>query len=48
MGATTINDEIIVYVKGHEKWLRNLLQDDAREDVYIKNIDALRRYGISK
>jgi len=31
----------LVYVKGHEKreWLRNLLQDDAREDVYIENID---------
>jgi len=32
----------IVYVKGHEKreWLQNLLLDDAREDVYIENIDA--------
>jgi len=36
------NDNNLVYVKGHEKqkWLRDLLQDDAREDVYIENIDA--------
>jgi len=41
MGAMT-TDEIVVYVNGHEKreWLRDLLQDDAREDVYIVNIDA--------
>jgi len=36
------DDDNLVYVKGYEKreWLRNLLQDDAREDVYIENIDA--------
>jgi len=35
------NDNNLVYVKEHEKreWLRNLLQGDAREDVYIENID---------
>jgi len=44
------DDEIVVYVKGHEKreWLRNLLQDDAREDVYIENIDAHYECEISK
>jgi len=37
---TTYNN--LVYVKEYEKqeWLQNLLQDDAREDVYIENIDA--------
>jgi len=37
----TEDDDALVYVKGHEKreWLRNLLQDDTREDVYIENID---------
>jgi len=36
------DDNNLVYVKGYEKreWLQNLLQDDAREDVYIENIDA--------
>jgi len=36
------DDEIIVYIKEHEKreWLRDLLQDDARKDVYIKNNDT--------
>jgi len=35
------NDNNLVYIKGHEKreWLRDLLQDNAREDVYIENID---------
>jgi len=30
----------LVYVKRYEKreWLQNLFQDDAKEDVYIKNI----------
>jgi len=38
---TDDNNNNLVYVKGHEKrkWLRDLLQDDAREDVYIENID---------
>jgi len=36
------DDNNLVYVKRYEKreWLQNLLQDDAREDVYIENIDA--------
>jgi len=36
------DDNNLIYVKGCEKreWLQNLLQDDAREDVYIENIDA--------
>jgi len=37
----TEDDNALVYVKGDEKreWLRNLLQDDAKEDIYIENID---------
>jgi len=48
--GTEDNDNNLVYVKGYEKreWLQNLVQDDAREDVYIENIDALRRYRIIK
>jgi len=36
------DDNNLVYVKGYEKreWLKNLLQEDAREDVYIENIDV--------
>jgi len=36
------DDNNLVYVKGYEKreWLRNLLLDDAREDIYIENIEA--------
>jgi len=36
------DDNNLVYVKGYEKreWLQNLFQDNAREDVYIENIDA--------
>ena len=32
----------VVYVKGHDKrkWLQNLLLDDAREDIYVENIEA--------
>jgi len=42
MGATTTDDEIVVYVKGHEKreWLRDLLQNTVRVDIYIENIVA--------
>jgi len=41
--ATDDNDDIVVYVKGHEKrkWLRDLLLDDARQDISIWKI--LRR-----
>jgi len=37
-----IDDEIVVYVKGHEKreWLRDLLLDEARREVYVENIGA--------
>jgi len=36
------DDNNLVYVKGYEEreWLQNLFQDDAREDVYIENINA--------
>jgi len=36
------DDNNFVYIKGYEKreWLQNLLQDNAREDVCIENIDA--------
>lgn len=42
MGAT--NEEgtsSIVYVKGNEKreWLQKLLEEDARDEAYIENID---------
>jgi len=48
MSATTTDDDddddvdIVVYVKGHEKreWLRNLLLDKARDDVYVENIET--------
>ncbi|XP_036143157.1 uncharacterized protein LOC118645667 [Monomorium pharaonis] len=32
----------VIYVKGHEKreWLRNLLLDDTKEDIYVENIEA--------
>jgi len=46
MGTTTTDDDndddIVVCVKGHEKqeWLRDLLLDEAREDVYVENIEA--------
>jgi len=35
------DDNNLVYIKVYEKreWLQNLLQDDAREGVYIENID---------
>jgi len=41
MGTTAASDNIIVYVKGHEKrkWLRDLLLDEARR-VYVENIEA--------
>jgi len=41
--GTTATDDIVVYVKGHEKrkWLRDLLLDDARQDISIWKI--LRR-----
>jgi len=37
MGATTADGKIVVYVKGHEKrkWLRDLLLDEARQEVYV-------------
>jgi len=41
MSTTTIDDDdIVVYVKGYEKreWLRDLLLDEARQDVYVENI----------
>jgi len=40
--TTTDDDNIVVYVKGHEKreWLRNLLLDEARQEVYVENIEA--------
>jgi len=42
MGAMESEITSIIYVKGHEKreWLQNLLLDEAREEVYIKNINA--------
>jgi len=41
MGTPTTNDNIIVYIKEHEKreWLRDLLLDEARR-VYVENIEA--------
>jgi len=38
----TEDDNALVYVKGHEKreWLRNLLQDDAKDDIIIETLDA--------
>jgi len=41
MGTTTTSDNIIVYVKGHEKreWLQDLLHDETRR-VYVENIEA--------
>jgi len=38
----TEDNNNLVYVKGYEKreWLKNLLREDAREDVYVENIDA--------
>ena len=40
--TTTDNNEIVVYVKGHEKreWLRDLLLDEARQKIYVENIEA--------
>jgi len=42
MDTTATDDDIIVFVKGHEKrkWLRDLLLDEARRDVYVENIEA--------
>jgi len=42
MGATTTYDKITVYIKEHEKreWLRDLLLDEARQEVYVENIEA--------
>jgi len=43
MGTTaTDDDEIVVYVEGHEKrvWLRDLLLDEARQEVHIENIET--------
>jgi len=42
MGTTATDDDIVVYVKGHEKreWLRDLLLDEARRAVYVENIEA--------
>jgi len=42
MGTTATDDDIVVYIKGHEKreWLRDLLQDDARRAVYVENVEA--------
>jgi len=40
MSAAMTDDEIVVYVKRHEKW-------KARQEVYVENI-ALRRHRISK
>jgi len=42
MGATTTNDEIVVYVNGHvkRKWLQDLLLDEAKQEVYAENIEA--------
>jgi len=36
------DDDIVMYVKGHakRKWLRDLLLDEARRNVYVENIDA--------
>jgi len=41
-GTTVTADEIAVYVKGHEKreWLRDLLLDEARQEVHVENIEA--------
>jgi len=41
MSTTASNDNIIVYVKGHEKreWLQDLLLDEARR-VYVENIEV--------
>jgi len=41
IGTTATSDNIVVYVKGHEKreWLRDLLLDEARR-VYVENIEA--------
>jgi len=49
VGTTSTDDDIIVYVKGHEKreWLRDLLLDEARRAVYVENIEVqLRRHRI--
>jgi len=42
MGTTSTDDDIVMYVKGHEKreGLRDLLLDDARRAVYVENIEA--------
>jgi len=46
MSTTTTDDDddddIVVYIKGHEKrkWLRDLLLDETREDIYSENIEA--------
>jgi len=42
IGTTTTDDEIVVYVKGHEKreWLRDLLLDEVKQDVYVENIET--------
>jgi len=42
MGITATDDDIVVYVKGHEKreWLRDLFLDEARRAVYVENIEA--------
>jgi len=42
MGTPATNDNIVVYVKGHEKreWLKYLLLDETRRIVYVENIEA--------
>jgi len=51
MSTTTTDDKIVVYVKRHEKWewLWDLLLDEARQEIYVENIEAhLRKHRISK
>jgi len=42
MTSDNDDDDIFVYIKGREKWewLRDLLLDEARKDVYVENIEA--------
>jgi len=42
IGAMTTDEKIVVYVKRHEKRerLRDLLLDEARQEVYVENIEA--------
>jgi len=39
-GTTATDGEIVVYVKGHEKWRRDLLLDEARQEIHVENIEA--------